>query len=617
MRREPFRFGIRLRLFLVSVVVIAFGLAAAQWYVSRGLDRDFALRTRNDLSLRAATVAVALREANALDEGRCETPVRSLAAAAHGRVTLIAPDGVVRCDSLLDAAGVRGMNNHNDRPEVRAARRDGASVATHESGTLGRPFVYAAHRINSTREIDGAWVVRVAVEPDVLANERATLRRLLLIAALLGLFGAAAMSTLAAQLVAAPVRALTDTARSMVRDLSVRTRTRANDEVGELAGALDELADGLAASMETLRAERDRLGTILDSMVEGVVVTDADGRVVVSNRALREMFLRTQDQVIGRSPIESLRVAELHDAIEEAASAGQRTNVEFTIEGVRPRTLAASAAPLRGPDGTREGCVAVISDVTELRRLEGLRREFVANVSHELRTPVAAVRAAVETLEGGAIDDPKFAREFVAIIDRHADRLRRLVEDLLELSRIEAKELKLAPESLSVAEQCEHVVELFALAAKSKKTELSVAINDDAGRVFADRRGFEHVLANLVDNAIKYAGEGARVTVRAGAGAAINGVSTVRITVEDTGPGIDARHLPRLFERFYRVDTGRSRQLGGTGLGLAIVKHMAEAMGAKVTVESEVGKGTRFHVDLPREPERRTSVRPPEAAQNQ
>lgn len=615
MRREPFRFGIRLRLFLVSVVVIAFGLAAAQWYASRGLDRDFALRTRNDLSLRAATVAVALREADALDSARCEAPVRALAASAHGRVTLIDPSGSVRCDSSLDQASVRAMNNHNDRPEVLAARRDGASVATHESGTLGRPFVYAAHRINRP---DGAWVVRVAVEPDVLANERATLRRLLLIAALLGLFGAAAMSTLAAQLVAAPVRALTDTARSMVRDLSVRTRTRANDEVGELAGALDELADGLATSMETLRAERDRLGTILDSMVEGVVVTDADSRVVVANRALREMFLRTQDQVIGRSPIEALRVAELHDAIEEAASGGQRTNVEFTVEGVRPRTLAASAAPLRGPDGTREGCVAVISDVTELRRLEGLRREFVANVSHELRTPVAAVRAAVETLEGGAIDNPKFAREFVAIIDRHADRLRRLVEDLLELSRIEAKELKLAPESLSVAEQCEHVVELFALAAKSKKTELTVRVADDAGRVFTDRRGLEHVLANLVDNAIKYAGEGARVAVSARASKAPDGAPSVRITVEDTGPGIEARHLPRLFERFYRVDTGRSRQLGGTGLGLAIVKHMAEAMGARVTVESEVGKGTRFHVDLPRE--RRNSVRPPQApqeAQNQ
>ncbi len=608
MARERFRLGIRLRLFVVSVVIIAFGLAAAQWYASRGLDQDFASRTRNDLALRARTVGVALQQANALDRERCTAPVRSLSDASRARITLVDPRGVVRCDSSLEPSRVAAMSNHNDRPEIIAARRDQTAIALHQSSTFGRPFVYAAQRIDGP---DGQWVVRIAVEPVVIATERATLSRMLSIAALLGLLGAAAMSSLAAQLIAAPVRALTQTARSMVRDLSVRSRTRPNDEVGELAGALDELADGLAASMESLRSERDRLGTILDSMVEGVVVTSSEGIVVVTNRALREMFLRTQDQVIGRAPIAALRVLELHEAIEEAASSGKRTSVEFAVEGVRPRTIAASVAPLKGAQGESAGCVAVLSDVTELRRLEGLRREFVANVSHELRTPVAAVRAAVETLQSGAIDDPKFAKEFVAIIERHADRLRRLVEDLLELSRIEAKELQLRPEPLALGEQCEHVVELFALAAKSKKANLSVSIAPDTGRVFADRRGLEHVLTNLVDNAIKYAGEGSSVTVRASS----LGDERARVSVEDTGPGIEARHLPRLFERFYRVDTGRSRQLGGTGLGLAIVKHMAEAMGAKVSVESEVGKGTRFHVDIPRAPARRTSIPPVPSAE--
>jgi two-component system phosphate regulon sensor histidine kinase PhoR len=607
MARERFRLGIRLRLFVVSVVVIAFGLAGAQWYASRGLDRALTLRANSDLALRARTVGVALREARALDRERCADPVRSLAEASRARITLIDPGGVVRCDSSLQAQSLATMSNHNDRPEVIAARREGAGVAMRQSNTFGRPFVYAAYAVASA---EGTWVVRIAVEPIVFAEESETLRRMLAVAALLGLLGAALMSSLAAQIIAAPVRALTQTARSMVRDLSVRTRTRPNDEVGELASALDELADGLASSMESLRSERDRLGTILDSMVEGVVVTNSEGTIVVTNHALRAMFLRTQDQLIGRAPIAALRVVELHEAIEEAAHSAKRTSVEFAVESVRPRTLAASVAPLRGPQGESAGCVAVLSDVTELRRLEGLRREFVANVSHELRTPVAAVRAAVETLQSGALDDRKFAKEFVDIIERHADRLRRLVEDLLELSRIEAKEMQLRPESLALDEQCQHVVELFALAAKSKKTQLSIELSPDAGTVFADRRGLEHVLTNLVDNAIKYAGEGASITVRA---AALD-EGCARVTVEDTGPGIEARHLPRLFERFYRVDTGRSRQLGGTGLGLAIVKHMAEAMGAKVSVESEVGKGTRFHVDIPREPPRRTSTRPPPSA---
>jgi two-component system phosphate regulon sensor histidine kinase PhoR len=599
--RARFRLGIRLRLFVVSLVAIAFGLAAAQWYVSTGLDRDFTARTDADLFTRARTVSIALREARALDGERCEAPVRALAEAARARVTLVDPRGRVRCDSSVSRGRLEAMENHDGRPEIRAARHGGEAVATHASGTLGRAFVYAARSVEGP---DGQWVVRVAVEPDVLAGERATFRRVLTVAALLGLLGAALMSTLAAQLVAAPVRSLTQTARAMVRDLSVRTRSRPDDEVGELAGALDELADGLASSMESLRSERDRLGTILDSMVEGVLVTSADGVVVVSNRALRAMFLRAQEQVIGRTPLEALRVPALHEAVEDALRQGRRIAVEFTVEGVRPRTVAASVAPLTAPFGGREGCVAVLSDVTELRRLEGMRRDFVANVSHELRTPIAAVRAAAETLQGGALESPQFAREFVDIIERHAERLRRLVEDLLELSRIEAKELQLKPERLSVAEQCAHAAELFALAAKARGTDIVVEVAPDAGEVLVDRRGIEHVLGNLVDNAIKYSGDNARVTVRAGA----HEEGWARVVVEDSGPGIEARHLPRLFERFYRVDTGRSRSLGGTGLGLAIVKHMAEAMGARVSVASEVGRGTRFMVDLPRDGGARTSL---------
>jgi two-component system phosphate regulon sensor histidine kinase PhoR len=247
-------------------------------------------------------------------------------------------------------------------------------------------------------------------------------------------------------------------------------------------------------------------------------------------------------------------------------------------------------APL---EAAGQGAVAVLSDVTELRRLETLRRDFVANVSHELRTPIAAVRAAVETLLDGALERPEAAREFVAIIERHTERLHRLVEDLLELSRIEARELKLSLEPVEPAGAMARVAELFDLAAGSKRIRLVRDVAEALPRVHADRHALEQVLSNLIDNAIKYSPEGATVTVRArryGEG--------VRLSVEDTGPGIEARHLPRLFERFYRVDAGRSRQLGGTGLGLAIVKHLAEAMDAAVSVDSTPGRGTTFHVDL-------------------
>jgi two-component system phosphate regulon sensor histidine kinase PhoR len=231
--------------------------------------------------------------------------------------------------------------------------------------------------------------------------------------------------------------------------------------------------------------------------------------------------------------------------------------------------------------------------VTEPRRLETVRRDFVANVSHELRTPVAAVRAAAETLLLGALQKPDAAREFVQIVDRHGERLHRLVEDLLELSKLESREFAMQLEPLVVEPAIDHAIELMALAAGARKTRVEAAVAPGLPLVVADRRGLEHVLVNLVDNAIKYSPEGARVTLRA-----IARDGAVRVTVEDNGPGIEARHLPRIFERFYRVDASRSRSLGGTGLGLAIVKHMCDAMGATVSVESAAGRGTSFHVDL-------------------
>jgi two-component system phosphate regulon sensor histidine kinase PhoR len=409
-----------------------------------------------------------------------------------------------------------------------------------------------------------------------------------LFAALLGLAAAAALSTFGVQLLSRPVRELTATARAMLRDLSVRTRLRSTDEIGALAGALDELADGLTASLSSLERGRNRLEAILEAMAEGVLVTAADGRIVVANLALREMFLVGRD-VVGRPPIEAIRNAELQELLTDAARADTTVAREIAVSGVRPRRVMVRAAPL----GDAAGAVAVLSDVTELRRLETIRRDFVANVSHELRTPIAAVRAAVETLQGTAIADPEAAREFVSIIDRHAARLHHLVEDLLELSRIEAKELKLSLERVDVGAAIAHATELLAIAAGKKNIRLTSHIAPDAPAAYADPRALGHVLGNLIDNAIKYAPEGSTVAIAArphGGG--------VQVSVQDTGPGIEAKHLPRLFERFYRVDPGRSRQLGGTGLGLAIVKHLAEAMDASVSVESTLGRGTTFYVQL-------------------
>jgi len=583
-----FSLGLRARLLFISIALVAVGLLLAQWFISAALDRSLRAHAEEQRLTESSLIAAAVRAVGAWDTDAADPLVREFAARVHDRVTLVAPDGRVVADSAIPAWRLPSVTNHGARPEVVAAIRTGRGVAQRQSVTVHRDLTYAATRIDGP---GGEWVLRVAVSSALEEVTRAALWRLLGVGGALGLLVAAGMSWLAVALAARPLRRLTETAHAMVHDLSVRSRIDLDDDVGALAGALDELADNLASTLGKLERERDRLGAILESMAEGVLVTDANGQVVLANRALREMFLLGGD-VEGREPIEVVRNADLHELFAEAARSSGPTSRELSIEGLRPRRVMARVAPV---EQAGAGAVAVLSDVTELRRLETVRRDFVANVSHELRTPVAAIRGAAETLLLGGAQHAETAFEFATMIDRHAERLHRLVEDLLELSRIEARELRIDPVPLELRAEAERARELLSLAAQARRTEVRVEVG--ALRVLADQAALEHVLTNLLENAIKYSPEGSVVTVRAERRG-----ETVRTLVEDDGPGIEPRHLPRLFERFYRVDAGRSRQVGGTGLGLAIVKHLAEAMGGAVGVESTVGRGSRFWIDLPAAP---------------
>ncbi|EYF05415.1 HAMP domain-containing sensor histidine kinase [Chondromyces apiculatus] len=430
-------------------------------------------------------------------------------------------------------------------------------------------------------------------------------RQLVLVGVGAAILVAAIVGAAAVFLVTRPVRRLTRVALAMAEgNLSARAPDRGSGEVEQLAQALNQLTGKLSRSIRELRAERDVLAGILDGMREGVLVLDGGALIVLANRAVRGM-VSVGEESVGKTVLEAFRNARLAEAVERAQNQGEPVDIEVELGHLfglgrstafaipAPRRILVRVSRLQG-DGARPGVIAVFHDVTDLRRLETIRTDFVANVSHELRTPVTAISTAVETLQLGALSDPHDAPEFVAMIDRNARRLRQLVDDLLDLSKIESRTHKLDLQDLDVTSAVEHAEHLCAEPARRRRVTVTLDLPPELPLAHFDQRALEQVLTNLLDNAIKYAGEGAHVTISARVEERL-----VALTVADDGPGIPAQHLGRIFERFYRVDAGRSRDLGGTGLGLSIVKHLVELMNGTVDVESALGKGTRFTVRLP------------------
>jgi len=496
-------------------------------------------------------------------------------------ITVVDSEGRLIGDTALDGEALQEAAPLNGAQEIIAARRDGTSSATREEHGKGQ--VYAAVSLRGER------VVRAGRPIEVVLSARASSHELLVVASAIAILTALLLAWVLGRTLVGPVEALTRVTDALARgDLAVRTGSEKQDELGRLGRAVDRMADELQERLAAVHAERARLGAVLDSMVEAVLVVSPETKVVLTNRALADLIGK---DITGRRLARALPDERLGAAIADAL-AGRPSAVQIELRsGRETRALAVTVAPLS--DGG--GAVAVLHDVTELERADRIRRDFVANASHELRTPLTAIRGFAETLRDGAASDPVHAGPFLDKILRHTGRLERLVEDLLVLSRAESADQRFDQGTVSIGDIAAAVISDQAPRAASRHVALEAEGLEALPAVRGTDWAFEQLLGNLVDNAVKYTPEGGRATVRG---------STERewvvVDVVDTGPGIPPAMRERVFERFYRLDEGRSRDLGGTGLGLSIVKHLAQRMGAEVTVLDADGGGSVFRVKMRR-----------------
>jgi two-component system phosphate regulon sensor histidine kinase PhoR len=566
---------------LVLVVALVFGLVAYRGIAERA-------RERLSRGLEAnARLAAELLGAGALDPARrdeIQGRIGSIGRATGMRVTLVRSDGTVVADSDVGPGGLASLENHARRPEVAEALAGRVGRDERRSGSLGRVFVYLALPIP-----DG--VLRLAADSVQVESEVRALSRALVVAGAAGLGLAAALSAGFATLLVRRVRELEGSVRAIASgDLTQRLPWRSGDELGRIARAIDDMAEQLRRRLELASDEQARLRAVLTGMVEGVLVLDRSGRVILANPRLRELF-GVWGAVEGRPALEVIRRVDVEGARGEAARTPEPVLRELQLSGGGGRHLEMHAVrfPSQGP---LLGIVAVFHDVTEIHRLEGIRRDFVANVSHELRTPLTAIRGFAETLRGSEVP-PEQRRQYLDVILRHADRLTALIEDLLELSRIEGGTRTLALEPVDAAGLARDLLRDLKPRLDAGRLEAGVRAGP-APRVLADRRALEQVLLNLLDNAIKYSDPGGRIEISVSAAPPF-----VRIDVSDGGIGVPEADQARIFERFYRVEKARSRDLGGTGLGLAIVKHLVQAQDGEVFVTSREGQGATFSVRLP------------------
>jgi two-component system, OmpR family, phosphate regulon sensor histidine kinase PhoR len=571
------------KIFAASLAVAAAALTLATVIIAWELRKEE--RTLIERRLRDQTLLIAELLSRNPVVADWDVEADRLGQEIDARVTLIAADGRVVGDSSVDGPALAALENHIDRPEVRQAGTDRVSVVERYSTTVQADLLYAAVRALHS---DVAYV-RVALPLTAVTEQIRRVGFDAFLAFALVAPIAVGLAWLSSALLSRRVNAIAAAAREYGKGNLVRSHYQyGDDELGSVARALDASVVELGKRLEELSRDRAHMEAILSGMVEGVLVLDRHGRVQLVNRAAQEM-LHVEGSAVGRLYLEVIRHPDISAQLTAALRGGTVEPHELPLGRDASRLFVARAAPVTGASG---GAVLVLHDITDLRRADQVRRDFVANVSHELRTPLTAIRGYVEALVD-ELPDPEQTRHFLEIVARHSGRMERLVTDLLRLARLDAKQEALDVVPCEIQQIAGAVVADLSQAVEARRQRIAIRVATDAGLIHADPAKLHDILRNLVENAVNYSPEGTTVQVDA---TRRNGL--IDIVVSDSGPGIPPADLTRVFERFYRVDKARSRP-GGTGLGLAIVRHLVHLHGGTVTAENRPEGGARFTVTLP------------------
>jgi two-component system phosphate regulon sensor histidine kinase PhoR len=501
------------------------------------------------------------------------------------RITVIDADGRVLIDSEEDAST---MENHVERPEFSAALTEGYGESTRFSTTLGYEMIYVAVPVKSEGTVIGA--VRVALPLTEVNNMVGSVVASIIVALLITIILVIISGWLVARVLTRPIRDVTEASRWIASgELNQRIDTGATDETGELARSFNQMSMKLTEMVDRMTEDRTRLSGILDNIADGVIMTDTEGNIIIANEAIKTIFRVNNEGLIGKSLIENLHDHEIGELLNSCLETGEEQTDQFESNHFK-RYIRAIAVPVNGDKP--KGVLLLFQDLTELRNLQTMRRELIGNISHDFRTPLAGIKAMVETLRDGAVDDNNVAFDFLSRIESEVDRLTQMVTELTELSRIETGGSELKLETVGINMLIEEVVNRLKPQAERKNITITVESTNGIPEIYVDNERVRQVLVNLLHNAVKFTGENGRIVVRYGVEK-----NMVRVDIIDNGIGIAEKDLPHVFERFYMAD--RSRTGGGTGIGLAIAKHVIEAHHVKITAQSIEGEGSTFSIFLP------------------